>query len=852
MRRHFRSSVKLRRHGHWAVTALALVSGLVLAASTGGVANAQSAADWPEFMFSPGHTSYNSAATSISTSNIADLQPVWRWLVPASTNGGSTGLYATPVSVGGVLYVGADDGDFYAVNESTRKVIWSRFLGLVPGIECSKVSLGISSTAAVATDPSTGKLAVYVNAPDGHLYALDATTGDVLWKEVVGIPSSTKNDYYAWGSPLVANGNVYVGISSYCDNPLVPAGVLGFNAGSGSSLGEWHTLPNNETGGSVWSTPALLPGGSIIVTTGNGPGSGAAPHSDSIVRLDGSNLSLLGSWEVPANQQVSDGDFGGSATVFTADLNGTNTEMVGACDKNGVYYALRADDLSAGPVWQKTINVPYSGAGGLCVAGAIWDGTRLIEGAGDKTTINGTTYQGGVYALDPATGDVDWATGLPGEIVGSPTQDGSGVVAAQVWASSTNNYGVYLLSASTGAILHYIPLGQNRMFGQPVFTGNEMLVDGLNQSVGVTAYEITTPGSPITAVSPLRIGQGATKTLTLTGSGFSGTPTVFVSSTYVQVDSVKVVNSTTLHVTVTAASAANPGGRDITVIEPGPTADTCSNPNCLIVDKAPAVTSASPDSVPVGETASATIAGANFQSGAVVSGPSGITFTGTKFVSATKLTTKAIIGTSVSPGSYNLTVTNPDGGTGTCAGCLTVTADSAPTLTSVSPDSAGQQSAVTLNLSGTNFTTSSSVTFSASDVTVKSLRYVSPSSLSVTIGVTGSAPLGAGNVTVTTPGGSGTCSGCLKIDPHPAVDKLSPSSIASGTTTEITVTGTNFVSGFSVSTTIPGATVGTPTNVTSKSFEVSVTVPSATGSGNYLLKVTNPDGGVGSNILGVT
>jgi outer membrane protein assembly factor BamB len=847
-----RSRFSLSRRGRWTVIILALLSTLALVASAGGVVNAQSTPDWPQFMFGPGHTSYSSAATSISTTNIANLQPVWRWSVPPSQNSGSNGLYATPVSVAGVLYIGADDGNFYAVNESTGSVIWSQFLGLVPALECSKFPMGVLSTATVTTDPSTGQLAVYVNAPDGHLYALDAATGNVLWKQVVGIPSSTKNDYFAWGSPLVANGNVYVGISSNCDNPLVPAGVLGFNAGTGSALGEWHSLPNNETGASVWSTPALLPDGSIIVTTGNGPGAGAAPYADSIVRLNGSNLGLMDSWEVPSSQQVSDGDFGGSATVFTADLNGTNTEMVGACDKNGIYYALQADNLSAGPVWQHIINKPYTGAGGLCVAGAIWDGTRLIEGAGDQTTIGGTTYQGGVYALDPATGNVDWATGLPGEIVGSPTEDGSGVVAAQVWASSTNNYGIYLLSASTGAILGYIPLAQNRIFGQPVFAGNDLLVDGLNSFVGVTAYQITTPGSPITAVSPVRIGQGATETLTLTGSGFSGTPTVFVSSTLVQVDSVQVVSPTTLSVTVTAASNANPGGRDITVIEPGPIADTCSNSNCLIVERAPTVSSANPNSIPVGDTASVTITGNYFQSGATVSGPSGTQFTGTKFVSSTQLTTQATIATSVVPGTYNLTVTNPDGGTGQCTGCLTVTADSAPTLTSVSPGAVGQQSTVTLNLSGTNFTTNSSVTFSASGVTVKSQRYVSPGSLSVTVGVNGSATLGAGNVTITTPGGSGTCSGCLTIDPHPAVNKLSPNSIANGTSIQIAVTGTNFVSGFKVTTTIPGATVGTPTNVTSKSFDVMVTVPAGTATGSYLLKVINPDGGTGSNTLSVT
>jgi outer membrane protein assembly factor BamB len=662
----------LSRRSAWSViAAVGLLSSLAVAVGSSGPAYGQSSADWPAFMLNNSHTSYNSAATSMTTANLADLQPAWRWTVPAATNGASTGLYPTPVSVDRVLYIGADDGEFYAVNETTRQVIWSQDLGVVPGTTCAKAPLGFVSSATVATDPSTGDLAVYVNAPDGYLYALDAATGDVLWKEVVGIPSATEDNYFAWSSPLVANGNVYVGISSDCDVPQVPAGELGFNAGTGTEVGEWHSLPDNEAGASVWSTAAVLPDGSIVVGTGNGPKGSSPEWSQSIVKLSGSNLSMQNGWEIPLSEQISDGDFGGSPTVFTADLDGTNTEMVGECNKNGVYYALKAYDLSAGPVWSRTINAPYDGKAGECVSGAIWNGTNLIEGAGDQTTIDGTTYQGGLYALNPATGSVTWATGLPGEILSSPTQNGEGLIAAAVWESTTGNYGVYLLSASTGAILGYIPLAGNRIFGQPVFAGDYLLVDGLNPFVGVTAYQITTPGSPIT-ISPANLGQGATETFTITGSGFSGTRTLFVSNTDVRVDSVTEDSATKLSVRVTAESGALTGARDFIVIENGPIAETCTN--CLTVDWAPTLTSASPSSIPQGEAAALTLTGTHFRTGATVTSSAGITFAGTKMVSATELTTTATVAPSVATGSYNLTVTNPDGGTATCTGCLTVTA----------------------------------------------------------------------------------------------------------------------------------------------------------------------------------
>jgi len=36
-----------------------------------------------------------------------------------------------------------------------------------------------------------------------------------------------------------------------------------------------------------------------------------------------------------------------------------STPMVGACHKNGIFYALAQDDLSAGPVWQTQITTQF-------------------------------------------------------------------------------------------------------------------------------------------------------------------------------------------------------------------------------------------------------------------------------------------------------------------------------------------------------------------------------------------------------------------------------------------------------------------------------------------------------------
>jgi outer membrane protein assembly factor BamB len=563
----------------------ALVAALLIPVSRSTADAQTSPADWPQYLDGPSHSSYNAAATSITPAGVTagDLQPVWQWSAPASTNAGTNTFLASPTVVDGVVYIGAQDGMFYAVSEATQQVLWSDYLGLDTAKgDCGPAALGITSTAAVVTDPATGDLTVYVFGPNGTLYALNAATGATVWTAQVDTPSSTENDYYSWGSPLVVNGDVYIGTASDCDNPLVAAGLAEYNQSTGAQVAFWHSLPTGQVGASIWSSVAALSDGDIIATTGNGQDPTGQPlYDESIVKLSGSNLERLGYWALPPSQQVSDGDYGGSPTLFTATIDGKSTPMVGACNKNGVYYALNQNDVIAGPVWQSTITVPYPGGAEECDSAAIWNGTSLIIGGGAPTTIGGTSYLGSVQALNPDTGKPLWQTGIPGFVVGTPTEDGAGVVAAQVYQADTDaDMGVYLLNASNGQIIGRIPLPRNLMFGQPVFDGNDLIVAA---GYNVTAYEITTPGAPISAVTPDTIVNGSSRdTLTLTGSGFSGTPKVFVSGTRVVVGAVKVLSPTSLSVTVSTSAGALPGPRNITVTEPGSspyTTNTCQS--CL-------------------------------------------------------------------------------------------------------------------------------------------------------------------------------------------------------------------------------------------------------------------------------
>jgi len=744
--------------------------GTVLAAvplsliALGAAPSSAAGADWSSYLHDNGHSSYNAAATSITPATLGNLQPVWRWLVPPSPNGGTTQLLASPTVYNGTVYIGAKDGYFYAVNETTQSVEWSDFLGLSPPHgDCGPGYKGLIATATVATDPSTGNTVVYENSPDGYVYAMDAATGSILWKGLVDTPSTTQNDYYSWSSPLVANGKVYVGISSDCDNPLVPGGLVSFDQATGATVAHWNDLPNGVVGGSIWSSPLAAPDGDIIVTTGNGTAKTGEPlYDESIVALDPNTLQVLDSWQVPSSQQSTDGDFGASPTLFSANLNGTTTDMVGACNKNGLYYAFRLDDLSAGPVWSTRIAAAFNGSNEFCDGAAAWNGQYLIEGGGGPITINGTTYMGSVQALDPATGVPIWQTGLTGTILGSVAWNGGGVVSAPTYQSSNGQLGVYLLNATTGAVVNFVPTPKSPLFGQAVFAGSDLLVPA-GPGLGLTTYEITTPGPPITGVSPSTIARSSTDTVTLTGSGFSGSPKVFVSGDGVSVHKVSVLSSTQIQVKVSVGANATLSGRNISVIEPGSPdiADTCSD--CLTVGTLtpPAPTGISPSSLPQGVSkANVSMSGSGFVSGAKVTSNAGITIAAT-FVSSTQLNLAVSVASTEAPGSYNLTVTNPDGSNGQCAGCLTITPGPQPGSITPSSLAAGTVKA-SVTMSGTGFQSGATVS-SHAGITVKA-TFVSSGQLNLTISVSSTEAPGSYNLFVKNPdGGVGECAGCLQV-----------------------------------------------------------------------------------------
>jgi outer membrane protein assembly factor BamB len=427
---------------------------------------------WPTYLDNPERTGANLLERTIAPSNVSQLRELWS--VPS--NGSD---FSAPIVVNGTVFFGSWNGYEYAVNAANGSVEWKRYLGTSP---CSWGNpMGISSTPAYANGT------LYLGGGDGYWYALNATNGSVEWRYFVGLES---NGYYDWASALVFRASLYIGVASCIDSPLVFGQLLEVNlTGNHTVSHTFDVVPPGQVGGSIWTTPALDPENNTIwIATGNENPPGYPPYTNAIVALNATSLAVLGHWQVPG-VQGSDSDFGSTPTLLTT---ASGVPEVVATNKDGTAYALnRSNVTSSGwaPTWRLS-------TGGGFSSGA-FDGHTLYLGGS------------GLYAVDPASGNVSWNTGLSGTITGALSW-ANGIVYAGAGSE------VAALDAANGTVLwsYTFPSGET-VDAEPVVADGRLYAAGgdFGSSGNLTAFGLPFTANatvaPASGAAPLRVNFSA-------------------------------------------------------------------------------------------------------------------------------------------------------------------------------------------------------------------------------------------------------------------------------------------------------------------------------------------------------
>jgi polyvinyl alcohol dehydrogenase (cytochrome) len=346
---------------------------------------------------------------------------------------GGSQAYGQPAIVAGHVFVGSDTGRFYVLDAASGCIQWS-----------FQADGGIRAAPSVGPlkPGAAGRYAVYFGDVKGSVYAIDAGSGELIWKKPVDEHKAAR----VTGAPKLHDGRLYVPVSSVEEVPAAqPAyecctfrgSVVALDAATGAQLWKTYTIPEapqqagknaagtqlwKTAGAAVWSSPTIdAQRGELFVGTGNSYTEPAAATSDSVMAMDLKTGKILWWNQVtpedafvigcrPDNANCPktvgpDYDFGNSPILRTLP-GGRRIIVIG--QKSGQVYGLDPDDKGK-VVWQ------FKAGKGSALGGIEWGSAADDQNAYIPVSdvLAPAADAGGLFALKIATGEKVWNTAAP-------------------------------------------------------------------------------------------------------------------------------------------------------------------------------------------------------------------------------------------------------------------------------------------------------------------------------------------------------------------------------------------------------------------------------------------------------
>ena len=339
-----------------------------------------------------------------------------------------------PTLAGGAILVGSHSGKVYALDRESGCAHWSYQAS-------SEVRTGIV-LGRLAADEGKPKVAAFFGDLLGHVYAVNASTGEGLWRQRADDhPNATIT-----GTPSLHGGALYVPVSSLEVNLAVDphyecctfrGSVAAYDAATGDLLWQTHTIDEpavaqyrnragtnmlGPSGAVVWNSPAIdAKRNQLYVATGENMSSPATLTSDAIFAMDLDDGTVNWVFQATANDVWNvacdtendhscppeggpDFDFGAATMLLTAS---DGRELVIGGQKSGVVHAVNPDDGSV--AWQTRVG--RGGIQGGVHFGMAAAGDRLFVPISDMP--DGREYPDpahpGLHALDIRTGEILWS-----------------------------------------------------------------------------------------------------------------------------------------------------------------------------------------------------------------------------------------------------------------------------------------------------------------------------------------------------------------------------------------------------------------------------------------------------------
>ncbi|MFC2015083.1 PQQ-binding-like beta-propeller repeat protein [Chloroflexota bacterium] len=307
-------------------------------------------------------------------------------------------IHSSPAVADGIVYVGSQDFNLYAVDADTGTKNWEY-----------KTNSWVESSPAVVNDT------VYFGSNDSWIFALDAKSGEKTWEFKTGFPVKS--------APAIADGVVYFGSDDYF--------LYALDAAIGKELWSFNI------GSPAWSFPAVSEG---IVYIGSSNGYAYALNSQNGQR----RLRFKSHYALYSAPVIKDG------IVYVITTNGFLYAFEGDARTKYREHEIR-------PLWSQLYIMGVPGVPKPPIqTGLVWM-KRLGGPATSSPTIAGNTYYVGLenklVAIDIESHELLWEFETEGNIRSSPAVAGSTVV------FGSEDGLIYALDTASGEKLWDYPTG---------------------------------------------------------------------------------------------------------------------------------------------------------------------------------------------------------------------------------------------------------------------------------------------------------------------------------------------------------------------------------------------------------
>jgi polyvinyl alcohol dehydrogenase (cytochrome) len=379
-------------------------------------------ADWNGWGVDPVNSRFQ-PNPGLKAGDVPNLKLKWAFGFP-----GDSSAAAQPAVVGGRVFVASMRGVVFSLDQASGCILWSHETGA-----------GVRTAMTVVPAKSAGKYVVYYGDLHSVAHALDAETGDELWK--------TKLDEHPvariTGAPLFYGGTLYVPVSSIEEASAQRdtyecctfRGSLAALDGATGAI-KWKsstvldppkpfkknkagTQQYGPAGAAVWSAPTVdVKRKLVYVATGDSYTDEEINTSDAVIAysLDTGKIAWISQVQPKDNFVMGRGanrpdapgpdfDFGSSPILH--DIGG-GKQILMAGQKSGILWGLDPDKKGK-VVWQIKLGA------GSALGGIEWgfasDPKNAYVAVSDRIVRQGAAP--GLYAVDPKTGQKVWSAPAP-------------------------------------------------------------------------------------------------------------------------------------------------------------------------------------------------------------------------------------------------------------------------------------------------------------------------------------------------------------------------------------------------------------------------------------------------------